>query len=348
LAEVTLFGVSAGREHVTNVLLHACSTLLLFGWLRQTTGSLWRSAATAALFALHPLHVESVAWISERKDVLSMLFWMLSLWAYTGYVRHPRPGRYLLVLLWFACGLMAKPMVVTLPFVLLLLDVWPLGRVIPGAAGARAVWFRLAREKVPFLLLSAASSVVTFLVQQRGGAMNAAQIFPLGLRLENAVVSPVIYLWQMLWPMRLIVFYVHPDVIPIWQVVAAVGLLAGVSLVALRSTQRPYFAVGWFWYLGTLLPVSGVVQVGMQARADRYTYLPLVGILIVLSWGVADLLSRWQIRRVIGAPAAIVLTIACGVLSYRQVGYGPRHGLSWRRSWPNQAARTTPSRISTR
>jgi protein O-mannosyl-transferase len=330
MTEIQLFGLRPEVQHITNVLLHIANALLLFGWLRRTTGALGRSACVAALFAVHPLHVESVAWITERKDVLSTFFWMLTLWAYVGYVRRPGASRYLLALLCFAAGLMAKPMVVTLPFVLLLVDAWPLdftrGRPLDFARGrpldrGGATWGRLVREKIPFMMLAVASSLVTLVVQQNGGAMVTSQIFPLGLRVENAIVSPVAYLWQAIWPVDLIVWYPYAESIPLWQVGAALLVLASISVAVVRLRRFPYLAVGWLWYLGTLVPVIGLVQVGLQPRADRYTYIPLIGINLMLAWGAVDLLARWKAGRPALAAAAMVVTIAYAVGAHRQVGY---------------------------
>jgi hypothetical protein len=348
MLDVRMYGVNAGPHHVTSVLLHIANTLLLFGLLLRMTGAPGRSAFVAALFAVHPLHVESVAWVAERKDVLSTLFWMLTLLAYTAYVRHPRWPRYVAVLVLFALGLMAKPMVVTLPFVLLLLDVWPLDRLPHAAGGGKSfevrrpksrvdargrtpatrgrtwlrAWVPLLREKIPLFALAAASSVVTFVVQQRGGAVSDLQGFAFGLRLENALVSYVAYLRDMLWPSALTVFYGFPDAIPAAQVALAVLVLAAISFVVFRLARRcPYLPVGWLWYLGTLVPVAGIVQVGLQARADRYTYVPLIGIFIMVAWGMPDLLARWRtVRRAVPLIAALVV-VACAVATRAQVAY---------------------------
>jgi tetratricopeptide (TPR) repeat protein len=334
MADSQFFGQRSGLHHLTNVLLHTLSALLLFALLKRMTGSRWRSAVVAALFALHPLHVESVAWVAERKDVLSGLFWMLTLLGYAHYVERPRPGRYLLVVIPFCLGLMSKPMIVTLPFVLLLLDVWPLRRLSikktapagrtkkkgqsgmePKARAAAILW-----EKAPLFALSACSAVVTYFVQQRGGALVPANWIPLGARVANALVSCVVYVWQAFWPARLVVFYPHPVSLPAWEIVGAGLVLLGVSILALRSLPRlPYLAVGWFWYLGTLVPVIGLVQVGMQSRADRYTYMPLVGIFLLLTWGVADLFQRWPIAKPALGAMAVAACCACLILTWYQV-----------------------------
>ncbi|HUL98834.1 MAG TPA: hypothetical protein VLU24_05335, partial [Mycobacterium sp.] len=309
MADVELFGMNAGAHHLTSLLFHAANTLLLFLLLRRMTGALGRSAFVAALFAVHPLHVESVAWVAERKDVLSTLFWMLTLLAYARYVEasslaaESRPGRlgwYALVLLLLALGLLAKPMLVTLPFVMLLLDVWPLGRLnrsagpdaggpsrLPGSGRVRLrAAGALILEKVPLFVLVAASSAVTLVVQHRGGAMTAFRKYPFPLLLQNALVSCVAYIADMVWPAGLGMFYPLPSAIAAWKVAGATVLLAIASLIAIGAfRKRPYITVGWFWYLGTLVPVIGLVQVGLQARADRYTYIPLIGLFIIVAWG---------------------------------------------------------------
>ena len=319
MLDIQLFGMNAGAHHVTNLVLHIANTVLLFGFLLSATGALGRSAFVAALFAVHPLHVESVAWVAERKDVLSTLFWMLTVCAYVAYVRRQRPGRYVAVVLLFGLGLMAKPMLVTLPFVLLLLDYWPLGRV---ALGDWPAWRPLVREKIPLLALAAASSVVTFLVQRHGGAVNSLDALPLNLRLENAAVAYVGYIGKMLWPAGLTTLYPFVRSLPGWQVAGSTLVLAGVSALTVKlAPRRPYVAVGWLWYLGMLVPVIGLVQVGAQSMADRYTYVPLIGLFIIVAWGFTDLLANWQYRR-IGLPAAAALIVgACVVTARAQVAY---------------------------
>jgi len=322
MADVEWFGLDAGWHHRVNVLLHLANTVLLFLVLWRMTGGLWESAFVAALFGVHPLHVESVAWVAERKDVLSTLFWILTMGAYLRYVERPGVGRYLLVAVSFALGLMCKPMLVTLPFVLLLLDWWPLRRFGEGPFSPRTV-YALIREKIPLLVFSAASSLVAPLAQSRGGAMIPLWVNPLGLRVSNAIVSYVKYLGKMVWPASLAVFYPHPAItrmgLPMWQVAGAVLLLGGVTSFAIwQWKRRPYLAVGWLWYLGTLLPVIGVVQVGSQAMADRYTYVPLIGIFIVIAWGAPEALRGWRLRRhVLGAIGGAVI-IASGICAWNQ------------------------------
>jgi protein O-mannosyl-transferase len=335
MLDCQLFGLNAGGHHFTNVFLHTIAVVLLFLVLRQMTGgpsrtgSVWRSAFVAALFAIHPLHVESVAWISERKDVLSSVFFMLTLGAYVRYARQPSAARYIMMSILFACGLMSKPMLVTLPFVLLLLDYWPLGRgpafaKLPspkrfGESRATArqadvgsqwsVVRGLVFEKIPLFALSAASCLATLLVQRQ--AAGSIDQLPFASRVNNAIFTSIAYIWQMLWPVKLSVFYPHPDNrLLFWQVVLAVALLIAITaaVIALRQ-KRPYLITGWFWYLGMLVPVIGLVQVGEQARADRYTYLPQIGLYLALTWTIADLSVPWRRRReILGVAAAVVIT----------------------------------------
>ena len=269
MLDCELFGMDPMGHHLTSLLLHTASVVLLFEVLRRMTGSVWRSAAVAALFAIHPTHVESVAWIAERKDVLSGFFWMLTLLAWERYVRQPSRKRYAAVALALAAGLLSKPMVVTLPFVLLLLDVWPFERKIR------------VKEKLPLFALAAASCVVTVIAQS--GAIGMASRFPMNLRLANAVLSYVKYLGKTLVPTRLAVFYPMPAEFPAWKVAGAALLLVLLTVLALRAPR--YVTVGWLWFLGTLVPVIGIVQVGGQAMADRYLYLPSIGLFLIAVWG---------------------------------------------------------------
>jgi protein O-mannosyl-transferase len=318
MLDAQLFGLGSGWPHAVNVLLHALAAMALFAFLDRATHARGPAALVALLFALHPLHVESVAWVSERKDVLSALFWFLVLWAYVRYTERPSLGRYLAVTAWFVLGLMAKPMIVTLPLVLLLLDFWPLRRAIPGKLNTA-----LLREKIPLFVLSAVASVATYLVQRHSGAVETLAAFPLGLRIENALVSCCTYIAKMFWPSGLAVFYPYPAAVPLWQAALAAAALAAVTAVVLWAWRRaPYLAAGWFWYLGTLLPVIGLVQVGAQARADRYTYVPMIGLTIALAWGAADLLRRasWAHPRVQMALAAAV-ALACVPATWAQAAY---------------------------
>jgi tetratricopeptide (TPR) repeat protein len=319
MLDCQMFGLRSGWHHLTNVLLHALAVLLLFAFLNRSTGRRWPSAWVALLFALHPLHVESVAWVAERKDSLSAFFGLLALWSYVRYVERPALRRYLLVVLTFGLGLMAKPMLVTLPFLLLLVDVWPLGRV------SGRPWSRIApllSEKIPLFALSAAAAGATYLVQQAGGAVRSRDAFPLVLRLENALVSYIVYIAKMFWPARLAVFYPYPAEVPAWQAAAAALAIAAVSMLVLRSVRkRPYLAVGWLWYLVTLAPVIGLVQVGAQARADRYTYIPMIGLTIMLAWGAADLLGRVPRAKPAVAVLAAAVCAGCAAITWLQAGY---------------------------
>src|SRR6266496_2719188 len=307
MLDCQLYGLKAGWHHFTNVVLHTLAAILLFLALQQMTGAIWRSAFVAAVFAIHPLRVESVSWIAERKDVLSGVFFMLTLLAYLYYVCVPRVRGYLPVVFLFACGLMCKPMLVTLPFVLLLLDYWPLDRI------KGQLWKRVA-EKIPLIALSAVSSVITFLVQK--GAVGRTEELPILERINNAIISYVLYIWQMLWPVNLAVFYPHPENrLPLWEIVSCFLLLICITVtaIALRK-QRPYLLTGWLWYLGMLVPGIGLVQVGWQGRADRYTYLPQIGLYIAITWGIADVTAAWRWQReILTAGTAIVV----GLLSWR-------------------------------
>jgi len=314
MLDCQLYGLKAGGHHFTNALLHSIAAILLFLTLQYMTGAFWRSAFVAAVFAIHPLRVESVAWIAERKDVLSGVCFMLTLLDYVHYVRAPSIGRYLFVAVVFAFSLMSKPMLVTLPFLLLLLDYWPLSRIRDPSSDIRRRLLTLVVEKIPLIALSAVSSVVTFLAQR--GAVGWTEQLPVLARINNAVVSYVAYIWQMLWPVKLAVFYPHPENrLQPWEIILSLLLLLGITAaaIALRK-QRPYFITGWLWYLGMLVPVIGLMQVGWQGRADRYTYLPQIGLYIVAAWAVSDLTALWRRQRTILSAAAI-LTIA--VLSWR-------------------------------
>jgi tetratricopeptide (TPR) repeat protein len=300
LLDVEIFHLWPGGHHFTNAFLHALATVFLFAFLLAATGAAWPSAFVAMLFAVHPLHVESVAWIAERKDVLSALFFFLVLWSYVR--RH-----YWLTLLAFCLGLMSKPMVVTLPFLLFLLDIWPLRQPLRTAL----------KVKIPLLGLSAAAATATYLVQRGSGAVREVGQFPLGLRVENAVVSYAAYIARMFWPSKLAVFYPYPHELPVWQIALSALLLAGVSIVVLREHRsRPYLAVGWLWYLGMLVPVIGLVQVGAQSRADRYMYLPMVGLSMMLAWAVWELLPAKAAMSV-----AIVGCLALAAVCEAQIQY---------------------------
>ena len=385
MLDYELYGLQPGGYHLTNLLLHILSTLLLFWLLHRMTGTLWRSALVAALFALHPLHVESVAWIAERKDTLSTLFWMLALAAYVRYTAQPTARRYLLALLCFTCGLMSKPMLVTLPFVMLLLDYWPLQRLfappVPvvkpaitpgggdpkprdrkardrkagdregGAAASKTAplskpspqvstlaarppekgWPGLLAEKIPFFLLALVFSGIALYTQYQA----PFKIFPLSARIANALISYAVYIEKTFWPRDLAVFYPFPVHFPLWELAAAVLLLLIVSLAVIAAARPlPYLMVGWCWYLVTLLPVIGIVQVGKHARADRYTYLPLIGLFIMAAWGIPELLKKWRYQGPALLLSAALILSGLSVGTWRQVAYWQdsitlfRHALS--------------------
>ena len=308
MLDFELFNLDSGKFHLVNVLIHAASTLLLFALLRKITRKMWESAFVSFVFALHPLHVESVAWVSERKDVLSAFFWILTMWLYVDYVRQPKIGRYLLALAAFCLGLMSKQVLVTLPFVLLLIDYWPLERLKNTKIA------HLLIEKIPYFALTVAASLITYKVQHQAGSILPSTI-PFATRAANAIVSYVAYLIQFFWPSGLSVFYPYPANFPAWQVAGAAVILIAISALALR---RKYLAVGWFWYLGTLVPVIGLVQVGFQARADRYTYIPMIGISIMLAWGVAEIMPKARLTLQAAAVAVCLVWVA---ITYTQVAY---------------------------
>ena len=330
-----LYGVKPRGHHLTNLWFHLANTLLLFLFFNRTTGALWPSAMVAALFALHPMHVESVAWVSERKDVLSTFFWLATMWAYGWYVAAPSLRRYLSVLVCFSLGLMAKPMLVTLPLVLLLLDYWPLNRLAAGNAPAVAgdgeseptpaiplsLYWQLIREKIPLFILAVFSCLITLAAQRVGGAVMPLTLQPLGARLANAAVAYVTYGVKLFWPHPMALFYVLSPV-PWWQAVGAGLALVSLSALLLYGARRyPYLAVGWLWYLGTLVPVIGLVQVGGQAMADRYTYIPYIGLFIILAWGVSAATAGWRRRETILSLGAAAALAAALMSSWGQAGY---------------------------
>jgi len=314
MLDCELYGLNARGHHLTNLLFHLVNVWLLFEVLRRMTGRMGASALVAALFAIHPAHVESVAWIAERKDVLSGFFFLLTLGAYHRWVRERARWSYLLVVLLFACGLLSKPMLVTLPCVLLLLDVWPLDRL---RQGIRPLLRPLLIEKIPLFVLSAASSAVTVYAQE--GSLATLEAVSVGRRVGNALVSYVIYLGKTFWPAKLAVFYPLPLSIPLWQALAAGALLLAITVLAVwRLRRQPYLAVGWLWFLGMLVPVIGLIQVGRQAMADRYTYLPSIGLFLAVVWGLAELASRVRVPRPALAGAALVLVAALSVAAHAQ------------------------------
>ena len=318
-----LFHQNPAGHHLTSLLIHAANAVLLFLFLMYATRRLGPSLFVAALFALHPINVESVAWVAERKNVLCTFFFFATLIAYCWYARQPDWRRYLVFAGLFVLGLMSKPMVITLPFVLLLLDYWPLGRIRGGHADATAAPLsKLVVEKLPLIALSAASAVITMQAQRAGGAMRSTAQFSLAVRLENAVMAYAMYLWKMIWPSHLSPIYPHPgDSLAGWQVGTSALVLLAVTAVALKFRARRYLLTGWLWFLGTLVPVIGLVQVGDQAMADRYAYIPLVGIFIMIAWRIADLADSKQIGLVVRViPAACVL-LALSFATNRQLGY---------------------------
>ena len=344
MLDCQLFGLKPGAHHFVNVLLHSATAALLFFLLAQftgnpsspqdesvsprrpdRTGTIWSSAFVAAVFAIHPLHVESVAWISERKDVLSGLFFVLTLLAYFYYTRKPNIGRYLSVSFLFACGLMSKPMLVTFPVILLLLDYWPLKR-LSGSSSRRVLI-----EKIPLLILSIASAVGTLVAQNEGIGLVRLEVLPLTWRITNALVACLVYIWQMIWPANLALAYHHPGKLPLWQVAASAALLVAVTLGVFALRKRsPYLVVGWLWYLVMLVPVLGLIQVGGQAHADRYTYLPQIGLSLAATWGVVDLARFWRYHgAILGAAAAIIIS-ALALRAADQVWYWHDSERLWR------------------
>jgi protein O-mannosyl-transferase len=332
MLDCQLYGLKAGGHHATSLLLHTVAVLLLFWVLRQMTGAVWKSAIVAALFAVHPLHVESVAWVSERKDVLSAVFFLFTLDAYVRYARVPSVTRYLAVALLLAAGLMSKPMLVTTPLILLLLDYWPLRRFeqpfstkgkakISRSGDQTRTIRRVFLEKIPLLVLSAGSCLITFVLQKR--AAGAIPPLPFLWRVQNAFESYVIYLWKTFWPIDLAVFYPHPnDTLPVWEIVLAMVFLLAISLAAvIFRRQRPYLFTGWFWYLGMLVPVIGLTQVGEQGHADRYTYLPHIGLFLLVVWLVGDVTAVPQFKSRVAVAAAIVIIGGLAWAAFIQTSY---------------------------
>ena len=336
MLDYQLYGLSPWGHHWTNLLFHTANALLLFLVLARMTGSLWRSGFVAAMFALHPLNVESVAWVAERKNVLSTFFWLLTLWAYIRYTEKPSVKRYCLIGVFFGLGLMSKPMLVTLPFVLLLIDYWPLRRLMPRqgtenlpatqtvkSADRKLGIFQLVLEKIPLLVLVVGSCITTLRVQKSGGAIESLEFTSLSSRLSNAMVSYLDYLGKMIWPRELAVFYPHPvNALPVWKGMVCAMALVGITVWVVRMVRRaPYLAVGWFWYLGTLVPVIGLVQVGEQAMADRYTYIPFIGLFIAVAWGVPELMKKWPHRdKALSISAGILIPVLMAI-TWTQVNH---------------------------
>ena len=323
MVEIQLFGLDPGRQHLTNVGLHVISTLLLFLLLSRITARLWASAFVAALFAVHPLHVESVAWTAERKDVLSTMFLMLTLLAYAEYTRKPDLKRYLLVAVLFTLGLLSKSMLVTVPFLLVLLDCWPLARLSLATV----------REKIPLFVLTGILSVVTFIAQNAAGAISDVVEVPVFIRVENGLVSYLTYILHMFWPAGLALHYPFRNPMPRGLLIAAGLVFIGMSILAIRVVNRvPYVTVGWFWYVGMLVPVIGIIQVGRQSMADRYTYVPIVGLFIILTWGMSDLLAPFRNRNKVLALAALATVLLCMIAAQKQVSYWSESATLWQHS----------------
>ena len=338
MLDCQLFGTNPGRMHLVNLLLHLANTLLILAMLREMTGALWRSAFVAAVFAIHPMHVESVAWIAERKDVLSTLFLLLTLAAYVSYVRRRGLARYVLTVLLFALGLLAKPMLVTLPVLLLLLDYWPLGRfdshqTIKATSGQkrqplsahdkRLTLYRAIIEKIPFIALSIVSSVITFLIQLESSAVAHIDALPLKDRIANVFLSYARYIGKLFWPQNLAVFYPFDvNSFAVWQVAMCVLLLLVISIFVIRfGRNQKYLPVGWFWFVTTLVPVIGLVQVGLQAFADRYTYIPYIGLFIMIAWGLPEFLSKWPQRKIALGLSMVIILTTLGICAHRQVSF---------------------------
>jgi tetratricopeptide (TPR) repeat protein len=325
-----LCGLQPRGYHLTNLALHIGSTLLLFVFLRVTTGSIWRSAIVAVVFAVHPLRAEAVAWIAERKGVLSTFFWMLTLLAYAHYVRKPSIARYFLVLLAFTLGLLSKPMLVTLPFVLLLLDYWPLGR-LGQASPSHVSWRRVLVEKAPLLVVAGACSVVFVAAQRR--MLMSVEAYSLGIRLENAIVAYARYLLHFFWPANLALEYPHPGhTLTLAEIATSALVLVVVSAAVIRRAKtQAYLLVGWLWFLGTLLPVIGLVQLSDFALADRFSYVPSVGLLLLVTWGVADLAARFQRQESVALATGLLLLVAVAA-TWLQVHYWQNSLMVWERS----------------
>lgn len=328
-----LFNFNAGGFHWTNVILHLINTLLLFILLGAATDAPLRSAFVALLFAIHPLHVESVAWVSQRKDLLCTLFGFASLWAYVKYVKAPGWRRYFLVIIFFILGLMSKPMIVTFPFVMLLMDFWPLKRLaslkpksteslLPAREFVKRSLLMLWLEKLPLIALSFLASILVIITENKAGALNSLADLSIMERCANAIVSYVKYIAMMFWPTRLAFLYPHPATIPLGQIIGALTLIISITFIMIYAYQRkPYLFVGWFWYLGTLLPVIGLIQVGPAALADRYTYVPIIGLFIMTVWGVMDLTAKWKYKGLFLLTIGLSAAVGLALLAWVQIGY---------------------------
>ncbi len=354
MSDIQMHGLNPGAHHLTNVILHVANTLLVLIIFSRMTGFFWQSACLATLFALHPLHVESVAWVAERKDVISTFFLLLTVWCYSRYAEHPDRARYLAVLLFFILGLLSKPMVVTLPFILLLLDFWPLKRfrinavlsvhqvqaqvdtrthgisksnqsdvlskTTPVLPGQSIVY--LVREKIPLFVLSAATCAVTLFAQHSSGTVLSLEVMPLTARVANSLISYVTYIVQMIYPVRLAVFYPLATSVPWWKIAGAFCILIAISYLAWKTASKhPYILFGWLWYLGTLFPVIGIVQVGTQAMADRYTYVPLIGLFVSIVWGASDFAKTWRYGAAAITGGIMVILSVVTILTWVQISY---------------------------
>jgi len=324
MLDCQLFGVNPGAHHLVNVFLHSIATVLLFVLVQQMTSRVWLSGFVAAVFAIHPLRVESVAWIAERKDALSGVFFMLTLLAYIAYTRRQTLGRYLALSILFACGLLSKPMLITTPLVLLLLDYWPLARF------ERSTAIQLVVEKIPLFALSAGSVVATLWAQNF--ALGTTEFLPLKWRVTNALFAYFEYVWQIFWPVDLIPFYVHPESrLELWRLAIAVFVLIALSVFAfIRRRQNPYLLVGWFWYLIMLIPVIGIVQVGLQGHADRYTYLPHIGLSIAVAWLISDVTKSWAAQKIVLSAGATIILAILSILSWKQTSHWRDTEALWR------------------
>lgn len=324
MLDYRLFGLEPEGYHLTNLAFHIANTLLLFYVLYLMTGALWRSAFVAALFALHPLHVESVAWVSERKDVLSTFFWLLTMCFYVRYIKRPSIAAYILVFIALALGLMAKQMLVTLPFVLLLLDYWPLNRSFNRQSTIDNRHFSLSLyEKIPLFALSLIASLIVLYVQSKATLVRGMHQFPIGFRIENALLAYAGYIGKLFYPLNLGILYPYPLTNPPMLQVAAAGLLLlGVTIAVFSfSLNRRWLIVGWLWYLSTLVPVIGLVQVGLQSMADRYTYIPLIGLFVIIAWGVSELAENLKCKHAVLAALACLVLSFLSFLTYRQVSF---------------------------
>jgi len=329
ILDFQLYGMNAGGHHLTNLLFHIANTLILFLVFKKMTGHLWRSGFIAALFALHPLHVESVAWVAERKDVLSTFFWLLTMWAYSRYAEKPKINKYVVALLLFVMGLMSKPMLVTLPFVLLLMDFWPLGRWQWGQEikeehikVQKSSALYLVVEKAPFFAITVIASVAAYITQRKGGAVPAMDFALLKMQTANAIVAYVSYIGKMIWPGKLAAYYPYPGMLPVWQVVGAGLFIACVSVFGVWKWRKfPYFSFGWFWFLGTFVPVIGIVKIGDFFMADRFTYVPLIGLFVVIAWGVPELVVIERHRKTLLTTLAAALLLIFAAVAWRQTGY---------------------------